>query len=256
MKIALLHLRNERPHDPQFQTELDILNNAAVAAVESLGWEAELLANGELPVAEAVAAVSRADAVVVLGGEDVMPQLYGGPVEYPGGGYHDALADTAQIAAIHAAVLTDTPLLGICRGLQLINVAFGGTLVQHIESNEHRGEGSWPDSFTTTSVDVADVTDRSGDIAAPDLDELRQDIGTEPVFCTHHQAVDRLGQGLQAVARAADGIVEAVVHETSPVTGVQWHPEHPETAAFQLTRLLQRLGRQARARSAQCDASE
>jgi putative glutamine amidotransferase len=61
------------------------------------------------------------------------------------------------------------------------------------------------------------------------------------VRCTHHQAVGELGDGLTVVARAGDGVVEAVLHEDAPLTGVQWHPEHPDVAVDQLTSLLERM---------------
>lgn len=59
----------------------------------------------------------------------------------------------------------------------------------------------------------------------------------------HHQAIDTLGSGLRIAARAPDGVIEAVVHETAPITGVQWHPEHPHVAATQLVALLRRMDR-------------
>ena len=238
--VLLLHLRTSRPHDPDFQARLDVLNRSALAAVGGLGVTGELLAAGESPLAATLAAVDRADAVVVMGGEDVHPRWYGGAATYPAQGAHDPVADEAQLAAIRRCVSTGTPLLGLCRGHQLLNVALGGTLVQHLPTAErHRASGE--DPFVSHHVRLLD-----DGLVEDDQPGLGQDVDvTRPVSCTHHQAVDRLGEGLQVAARSADGVVEAVVGVSSPVTGIQWHPEHPADAAVQLGALVGRLLRQA-----------
>lgn len=139
-----------------------------------------------------------------------------------------AAADIAEIAVIRDAVARHAPLLGIRRGLQLINVSFGGTLVQHLPP-DRRQRDAGADPFVTTTVVPVPGTDADGlDLASP-------------VRCTHHQAVGELGDGLTVVARAGDGVVEAVLHEDAPLTGVQWHPEHSDVAVDQLTALLERM---------------
>ena len=98
--------------------------------------------------------------------------------------------------------------MGICRGLQTVNVFFGGTLVQDLP-----GHGA------------ADGADRLHSVRTARSSLLRI-CGEEAVVnSAHHQAADRLGQGLEAVQWAADGVVEAVEHRTLPVWAVQWHPE-------------------------------
>jgi putative glutamine amidotransferase len=208
---------------------LDDLNEVAVSAVRELGWQPTLIATAEQPVEATLAAVSAADAIVVLGGEDVDPRFYGGPASYPGSGHHEPLADEAQIEAVGVAAREGIPLLGICRGTQIINVAFGGTLVQHLpENGAHRRAA--PGSLELVPTEP---------VLAP---ELAATLDPHvPVWCGHHQAIDRLGEGLVPVAIAADGVVEAVVHEGAPITGVQWHPEHGAADPSQLRALLERL---------------
>lgn len=225
-RLALLHLRTARPEAPWFQARLDVLNAATTRVAERLGWRVVPLASAEHDPAATLAAVDAADAVVLMGGEDVDPAAYGGPRDYPGSGMHEPLADAAHLAAVRRCRDTGTPLLGICRGLQLVNVALGGTLVPHLPTTDaHRG----PEGFVRTRVRLTTPN------LAADVD------AGQDVRCTHHQAVDRLAEGLVVAAVAPDGVVEAAVHAAAPITGVQWHPEHPETADDQLTALLRRL---------------
>lgn len=233
MRVALLHLRNSRPHAPEFQRDLDMLTQGALDAIHRLGWSADLVASSEVPVSDTMNLAKRCDAVVLLGGEDVTPELYGGRTTYPGSGHHEPHADRAHTAVIHEAIKHQQPLLGICRGLQLMNVALGGTLIQHLDPSEsHRADGSGMDAYVQSNVSVDQNTD------------LYADVPVGPMYCTHHQAVDTLGVGLTAVANTADGVIEAVIHESAPLTGVQWHPERPDVAPIQLTPLLERLSRQ------------
>lgn len=211
-----------------------MLNAATVSTIESLGWRAQVVASAESSGIESLTAAREADVVVLMGGEDVDPRLYGDSAAYPGSGHHEPRADSTQIAVVLEAMQQGRPLLGICRGIQLINVALGGTLVQHLSNSAaHRGAPQSGNAFVTNLVAIEPVSDLDRDVDAAD-----------PVMCTHHQAVDVLGNGLMVAGRAADGVIEAVVHESAPITGVQWHPEHPESAARQLRALLLRLERQ------------
>lgn len=235
MRIALLHIRTERPRVPAFQRLLDEFNRVAVAAVEGLGWRAELIAAAEQPVSRTLAQTRSAGAIVILGGEDVDPRLYGGPSDYPGSGHHEPLADEAQIAVVQQAVQAGTPVLGICRGHQIANVALGGSLHPHLpDDGAHR-------LLTGDRIELVPHRPRLEGELAQELD------ADAPVRCGHHQAVREPGSGMRIVARAADGTIEAGVHETAPITGVQWHPEHPDAEPSQLRALLRRLERQAAA---------
>ncbi|MCR2811763.1 gamma-glutamyl-gamma-aminobutyrate hydrolase family protein [Microbacterium sp. zg.Y1090] len=220
--VLLLHVRDARPHAPQFQQQLTTLNDATVAAVEALGGTAELVAAADVAESTVRERARRADAVVVLGGEDVDPAFYDGPRDYPGSGFHEPVADRVSIAVIRDAVQHGIPLLGICRGLQLMNVALGGTLVPDMHG--HRSLDG--DPFVQTRVTV-EREGAAGSVA-----------GAGPVLCTHHQAIDQVAPGLSVLVRAVDGVVEAVAHDTAPMLGVQWHPEHPDTALTQVGMLL------------------
>lgn len=236
LNFTVLHIRESRPHNPLFQQELDELNENTVGQIIDAGHNAALVPCSELSLEQVLQIVDAADAVLVMGGEDVEPSLYGRTSAYPGGGHHELAADRNHVAAIQHAIATRTPLLGICRGLQLLNVALGGTLIQHLENADaHRSTGN--DPFVDTRFDSI----ASG---------LEEDLSAKATHkCTHHQAIHELGKGLQIAAMSTDDIIEAVVHESAPVTAVQWHPEHPHTASSQLRALIQRLAMQCQAAS-------
>ncbi|CAM5659605.1 gamma-glutamyl-gamma-aminobutyrate hydrolase family protein [Streptomyces canus] len=157
----------------------------------------------------AAATVARLDGLVVAGGPDVEPVHYGAALD-PRTGPPARARDIWELALIRAALEAGVPLLGICRGMQLLNVALGGTLVQHID-----GHAEVPGVFGHHPVKPVPGT-VYGDLAPEET--------SVPTF--HHQAVDRLGQGLLASAHAPDGTVEAVELPGPPwVLGVQWHPE-------------------------------
>lgn len=231
LEFSVLHIRESRPHNPQFQLELDELNENVVGQIIGAGHNAALVPCNDLSLEQTLQIVDAADAVIIMGGEDVDPSLYGLTSAYPGGGSHEMASDRNQIAAIQHAIGTKTPLLGICRGLQLLNVALGGTLIQHLSNADaHRGTGS--DPFVDTHLDSI-------------ISGLEYDLSAkESHKCTHHQAIHELGAGLQIAAMSTDDIIEAVVHESAPVTAVQWHPEHSHTASGQLRTLIRRLERQ------------
>ncbi|WP_052460833.1 gamma-glutamyl-gamma-aminobutyrate hydrolase family protein [Microbacterium gorillae] len=220
--LLALHVRDDRPHAPHYQVLLDDLNAGFRAGATAAGWSVELVATADAEHDQILDRAAGAGAVVVLGGEDVTPALYGGRAVYPGSGHHEPRADAIAIAVIQQAIATGIPLLGICRGHQLLNVALGGTLVEHMHG--HRARSVSP--YVRTRVSRAAVDD-------PDL------LDGEDALCTHHQAVRDVGEGLRVIARAADGVIEALAHERAPALGVQWHPEHPDVSGTQLVRLLE-----------------
>ncbi|MCT9004472.1 gamma-glutamyl-gamma-aminobutyrate hydrolase family protein [Streptomyces rhizosphaerihabitans] len=153
--------------------------------------------------------VARLDAVVVAGGPDVDPLRYGAE-RSPRTGPPAPERDDWELALIRAALDSGTPLLGICRGHQLLNVALGGTLVQHLD-------GHVKDTSVVGHHEVTPVPGTRYAALAPEPCEV-------PTY--HHQAVDRLGDGLTVCAHAADGTVEAIeLPGPAWVLGVQWHPE-------------------------------
>lgn len=150
--------------------------------------------------------------LLLPGGWDADPDLYGQPNR--GSQHIDRRLDDLQLAALDRFVKAARPVLGICRGHQLINVYFGGTLIQHLPTacRHQRDEGSSLDKIHGTS-------------AAPDS-ILARLYGTDfPVNSSHHQAVDAPGDGLEITQYADDNTVEGFQHNTLPVLGVQWHPE-------------------------------
>ena len=128
---------------------------------------------------------------------------------------------------MHAAVELRVPTVAICRGLQVVNVALGGTLLQHITGRAdllpHSAPG-FPKPPAGTIGPLNEIT------LAPDS-RLARVFGATVVHgaCSHHQAIDRLGKDLHAVGTSADGMVEAFEHDDAPLVAVQWHPE--DTAA-------------------------
>ncbi|MET9503061.1 gamma-glutamyl-gamma-aminobutyrate hydrolase family protein [Streptomyces sp. NPDC006622] len=162
----------------------------------------------------AAAAVARLDGLVIAGGPDVEPERYGAERD-PRTGPPARKRDAWELALIEAALATGVPLLGICRGMQLLNVALGGSLVQHLS-----GHAEVVGVFGRHPVKPVPGTLYAG---------LVPEETTVPTF--HHQAVDRLGVGLVACAYAGDGTVEAVELPSGSggwALGVQWHPEMGE----------------------------
>ncbi|MBZ6138583.1 MULTISPECIES: gamma-glutamyl-gamma-aminobutyrate hydrolase family protein [Streptomyces] len=161
----------------------------------------------------AAATVARLDGVVIAGGPDVEPVRYGAETD-PRTGPPSRARDAWELALVAAALDAHVPLLGICRGMQLLNVALGGTLVQHIGGH----------------VEAVGVIGRHPVRPVPGTlyAGVVPEEASVPTY--HHQAVDRLGTGLTASAHAADGTVEAVELPSGPgwVLGVQWHPEMGE----------------------------
>ncbi|MET4921229.1 gamma-glutamyl-gamma-aminobutyrate hydrolase family protein [Streptomyces sp. PSRA5] len=160
--------------------------------------------------ATAASVVARLDGLVIAGGPDVEPVRYGAEPD-PRTGPPDRERDDWELALIEAALTSGTPLLAICRGMQLLNIALGGTLVQHLEGHTAATLGV----FGEHPVKPVPGT-RYGTVVPEESD----------VPSSHHQAVDRLGKGLIASAYAADGTVEAVeLVDDRWALGVQWHPE-------------------------------
>ena len=154
------------------------------------------------------ASVDRCDGIVLLGGGDVCPTSYGQTERARLFGVNAEL-DKFEISVIKHAIQRDIPILAICRGHQVLNVALGGTLIQHLETTEEHRD---------TMHDVQLVPGSKVALA----------MGThEPdVHSFHHQAIDDIAPHLAVVGTYRDGTIEAVEHQTATwVIGVQWHPE-------------------------------
>lgn len=174
-----------------------------------------------LPPAPDVAAedlLAPFDGLLLAGGGDVEPLRYGATRAHPAVYGVDRVRDEAELALVRAALAAQVPLLAVCRGMQVLNVALGGTLHQHLPDLQGMDLHGHP---TRQSSVLHDVKVEPGT-------RLARACGEEVPRCTshHHQGVDRLGEGLVAVGWSSDGLVEAVeVPGRAWAVGVQWHPE-------------------------------
>jgi putative glutamine amidotransferase len=164
------------------------------------------------------------DGLILAGGSDIDPAAYG-EAAHPQTVNTNPERDAFEIALAQRAVARDLPFLGICRGMQVLNVARGGTLLQHLpESHGHddhrRNSGSFDGNDHPVRLDA-------GSLAARAAGEE-----THRTLSHHHQAVDRLGEGLVVTGHSdLDDLPEAVeLPGTRFVLGVQWHPEADETS--------------------------
>ncbi len=164
----------------------------------------------------AAAVVERLDALVLSGGGDVAPERYG-EQRHPAVGGVDEDRDAWEVALIAQARQRHVPILAICRGVQILNVALGGTLIQHLPEHDDSHLHLEPRTFDAASHHVQ-VT--PGTTMAKVLDTDAVDVNT-----LHHQAIDRCADDLVVVGIEEHGIVEAVEHPAEPILGVQWHPE-------------------------------
>jgi putative glutamine amidotransferase len=198
-----------------------------VRSVERSGAVPLVLPTLEPEHAEAL--LDRLDGLVLSGGVDVDPALYERP-RHPKLGRVDRERDEFELALTRHALRRDLPLLAICRGQQVLNVATGGTLIQDIPSEL---EGA------VTHAASGRRTRRSHPVEVTSGSKLREILGPGPLSVNsfHHQAIDRLGDGLVVTGRCPeDGVIEAVeMKDRSFVLGVQWHPESfwKEPVSFQ-----------------------
>jgi putative glutamine amidotransferase len=188
-----------------------------VTAIRNNGGRPVLLPPGG-DAAEAEATVAVLDGVVIAGGGDIDPAIYGA-ARHPKTEVNAPDRDAWELAVAEAAIRLNVPVLGICRGMQVLNVACGGTLHQHVpDLVGHEAHSGLPAGFGLHKVRVTSGTTVMSILPGGEYFEV-------PTH--HHQAVHKVGDGLTAVAWADDGIIEAV-EATNPhefIVGVQWHPE-------------------------------
>jgi putative glutamine amidotransferase len=218
-----------------------LLSRSYVDAVQAAGGLAVLLPPDPQLVQQPDEALELIDGLLLAGGADLDPASYG---ETAHAETQDSVPerDAFEIALTRAAIERDIPVLGICRGMQLINVALGGTLIQHLPEHfghqEHRRVSG---SFDGSDHDV----DVLGDTLAMRV------IGAagHATKSHHHQGVGRVGEGLRVSATSPfDGLVEAIeLPERSFVLGVQWHPE-ADVSSPVVGGLVQAAAAHARAR--------
>ena len=175
-----------------------------VAAVTATGMEP--VVSLEIPDVDTLA---QYDGLILPGGADVDPARYGQPINGSKG--INPELDEKQFAILDAFAKAGKPILGICKGHQVINVHFGGSLIQHIPQF---GRHQW---VTEDKVHPTTAVEGSW---------LAQLYGTSfPTNSAHHQAVDQVAPGFQVIQMSDDGVVEAIAHPERPILSLQWHPE-------------------------------
>ena len=221
-----------------------LLSRSYVEAVQNGGALAVMLPPDELLLDDPSEALELIDGLMLAGGADIDPSVYGEET-------HPETVDTVperdrfEIALVRAAVERDLPVLGICRGMQLINVAYGGTLLQHLP--EHFGHHEHLKVVGTFDGADHDVELIDGSLAAQAAGETHHATKSH-----HHQGIDRLGEGLQVSgASSMDGLVEAIeMPGRRFVLGVQWHPE-ADQASHVVGALVEAAQRRMRERQAE-----
>lgn len=181
-----------------------------VKALETAGLEAVLITLEKAELFEGL------DGLLLTGGTDVSPAKYGeAPV--PECQEPDLERDELEINLVKKALEKDLPVFGICRGIQLLNVALGGTLIQHLDTSERHKSQAPDKAFVIHEVTVEEGTKLSKIVGA----------GKIGVNSRHHQAVKKVGKGLVISARSTeDDVIEAVEMPGKKfVVAVQWHPE-------------------------------
>ncbi len=239
----------ERARWGMWDQQAVLLSRSYVEAVQHAGALVVMLPPDELLLEDPGEALDLLDGLVLAGGADIDPSSYGQQA-------HPETLDTVperdsfEIALVRAAIERDLPVLGICRGMQLINVAYGGTLMQHLpERFGHHEHLRVAGTFDGADHDVDLI---EGTLAARAAGETHHATKSH-----HHQGVDRLGEGLQISGSSSmDGLPEAIeIDDRRFVLGVQWHPE-ADQASLVVVALVQEARKHMRERMAQHGVAE
>jgi putative glutamine amidotransferase len=190
--------------------------SAYVEAVQRAGGDPVIVPPILLDDSGARDRLGRFDGLLLVGGGDIDPTWYGQEA-VPEVAHVSSARDEFEIPLIRAAIDRGVPTLAICRGIQVLNVALGGTLHQHISDRE--------DLLEHRNADGSDGV--LHEVRAQPGSKVMKAMGVEraQTFSHHHQALDELGTGLIPVAWAKDGILEAVELEDGWILGLQWHAE-------------------------------
>jgi putative glutamine amidotransferase len=209
---------------------------AYIEAVQRAGADPVIVPPVPLDEAEASVRVGRFDGLLLVGGGDIDPLLYGQEPE-PETGHVNPVRDGFEVPLLRAAIDRGVPTLCICRGVQVLNVALGGTLQQHISDRE--------DLAAHRNADGSDGV--LHEVRVQPGSRVMKAMGAERVrtFSHHHQALDKLGAGLVPVGWAEDGLLEAVELDECWVLGLQWHAEATAAADPTQQALFDALVREA-----------
>jgi len=170
------------------------------------GFEIELVAE----------MIELADGLLLTGGTDLDPATYGQLIDEGHTHHPDPPRDRIEMALISEARKRQLPILGICRGFQMLNVAYGGTLDQH---RPHQ---------CSTIIEHPHLRIKLTEVSLVPESLVARSVGSEQieVYCLHHQAIDDVGSGLRATGTSADGLIESLEDPSEDfVLGVLWHPE-------------------------------
>lgn len=202
-----------------WNVEAVLVPSAYVRAVEHAGGRAMVVPPATVGLGETLAAL---DGLVFSGGGDIHPEAYGATAHVETRGV-DPRRDEAELALLRAALERDMPVLAVCRGSQILNVALGGDLVQHLpEVVGHDRHLHTPGEFADHEIRLEPQSHVGGILG-----------DRAPVKSHHHQAFGRLGDGLREAGWADDGTVEAIEDPSRRFAlGVLWHPEEGEDVAL------------------------
>ena len=204
----------QRARSGVWDVQASFLPGGYIDGVTLAGGTAILLPPQPVDGVIAERVIDRLDGLILTGGKDIDPAEYGHEA-HPSTEEPARDRDGWELALFGAALRRRLPVLGICRGPQLMNVALGGTLHQHL-----------PDVIGHSGHRVADAVFATGTAQTAEGSRLRRLLGeSAQTSCYHHQAIDRLGEGLIASA-SCDGVIEGIEMTSEDfVVGVQWHPE-------------------------------
>ena len=218
----------------RFDMESTIIPDAYCRAVERTGAVPIILPR--VTDKETIAhMLSRVDGLIIPGGFDIEPKHFG-QQPHPALGKVFPNLDLFQLELVRRAAARKMPMLGVCRGAQLINVAFGGSLYQDIPS-------SFPDStLVHTQTGIHFATDH--EVRFTPGSRLHNLFGPSiQVNSRHHQSIFKAGEGIKITATAPDGVIEGAEHQSLPIDLVQWHPEMMTLTDDTMMPLFERLTR-------------
>lgn len=217
--VGILSAQMNHADDQFIDSQFEYVQNVNITAIQAAGGLPMVLPIAKTNMTQLVNEyVDRIDELFLIGGEDSDPQLYG---EQPSTllGEIDQQRDAFELAIYHRTRQQHKPILGICRGMQLINIAEGGTLYQDLTLAKLKTTLKHNQQPTPVTAETHQIKIKPNSWLAPLLGAEHR------VNSVHHQVVHQLAPSLQVVAHSADGVIEAIESRDHEVYGVQFHPE-------------------------------